>query len=65
MIYFLAALVTSQVLTAFYIYKLKQQVKAPIPTKELKDFIKDLANGGGLITVRIDSENLILRSPRQ
>jgi hypothetical protein len=64
MTYFLAMLVITQALSVAYIIKLKQQVKAPVPTKELSEFVRDLARGSALVAIRVDAENLILRSPR-
>ncbi len=47
-----------------YIYRLKKQIKTRKNSKDLNEFIGDLTRGMGVIVMRVDPENILLRSPR-
>ena len=58
-------ILTVTVLGLAYRYaKLKDTIKKRKPTIDLTEFIGDLANGGGVVSIRVDPEHLLLRSPR-
>jgi hypothetical protein len=47
-----------------YIIKLRKQFKEKPPSKELSEFLGDLSRGSGLVAIRINPDNLLIRSPR-
>lgn len=46
------------------IWKIRHEKKERKPSLELTEFLADLARGGGMVSVRVDPEHLLLRSPR-
>ena len=62
----LAALSITNALTLFYLFKLRSKIKKPreVKSQELTDFMRDLLRGGGCVTVRVNPEHLMIRSPR-
>jgi hypothetical protein len=51
-------------LQTIYILRLRSQLKKPVPTKELTEFLADLQKGAGLVAFRVNPDHLIVRSPR-
>jgi hypothetical protein len=49
-----------------WLYKLSRaKAKAPQPTVEASDMLRDILNGGATVQIKVlDSANLMMRSPR-
>ena len=57
-------LIPSSLYLLYRYHKLKESIKTRKNTIELSDFIRDLANGGAMLSVRVDPEHIFTRSPR-
>lgn len=64
-LFFLAMIFGSNVFWYFKYTNLKNQIKARSSSQELDEFIRDLANGGGIISVkRIAPMDVLIRHRR-